>query len=137
MIALSIAAVAVNNIRPFLGTHSWLLVFVFGLFHGLGFANVLAPLGGGGGNRVSALLGFNVGVELGQLVIILAVFPLLYLLRNWVGYRRVMMQAGSAALIAVSSFWFVERTVDIPFLSADTFASTAGPASSVEIRNAS
>ena len=121
VIALSIAAVAVNNIRPFLRSSSWLLVFVFGLFHGLGFANVLAPLGGGGGNRVAALLGFNVGVEIGQLAIILAVFPVLYLIRNWAGYRRVVLQTASAALVAVSCFWFIERTVDVPFLSSDTF----------------
>ena len=129
VIALSIAAVAVNNIRPFLRSSSWLLVFIFGLFHGLGFANVLAPLGGGGGNRIAALLGFNVGVELGQLVIILAVFPLLYWIRDWAGYRRVVLQTASVALIAISCFWFVERTVDIPFLSAKTFglASTYGP----------
>lgn len=129
VIAASIAAVAVNNIRPFLRSKSWLLVFVFGLFHGLGFANVLAPLGGGGGNRVSALLGFNVGVEIGQLVIILVVFPLLYWLRNWVGYRRLVLQTASVALIAISCYWFVERTVDIPFLSADMFASTASASS--------
>lgn len=130
VIALSIAAVAVNNIRPFLRSGSWLLVFVFGLFHGLGFANVLAPLGGGGGNRVAALLGFNVGVEIGQLAIILAVFPLLYLLRNWAGYRRVVLQTASAALVAVSCFWFIERTMDIPFLSSESFKFAVSAASS-------
>jgi hypothetical protein len=120
IIALSIAAVALNNIWPFLRSGSWLLVFVFGLFHGLGFANVLAPLGGGGGNQVAALLGFNVGVEIGQLAIILAVFPLLYWLRNWGGYRRVVLQTASAALVAISCFWFIERTIDVPFLSSET-----------------
>jgi hypothetical protein len=129
VIALSIAAVAANNIRPFLRSKSWLLVFVFGLFHGLGFANVLAPLGGGGGNKIAALLGFNVGVEIGQLVIILVVFPLLYWLRTWVGYRRLVLQTASVALIAISCYWFLERTVDIPFLSADMFASASSASS--------
>ncbi len=106
------------------------MVFVFGLFHGLGFASVLEPLGVSGGSKTAALLGFNVGVELGQLAIILVVFPLLFFLRNWVGYRPLVLKGGSIALILVSSFWFVERTIDVPFVSAKTFglASLVAPA---------
>jgi hypothetical protein len=123
IIALSITVVAVNILRPFLDERVWIVVFVFGLFHGLGFANVLAPLGVSGPSRTAALLGFNVGVELGQLVIILAVFPLLFLLRNWSGYRSWVLLLGSVVLLLLSSYWFIERTVDVPFLSADMFKS--------------
>lgn len=125
VIALSIAVVALNVLWPFLKQNVWIVVFVFGLFHGLGFASVLEPLGVSGGSKTAALLGFNVGVELGQLAIILIVFPLLFLLRNWVGYRPLVLKGGSIALILVSSFWFVERTIDVPFVSAKTFGLAA------------
>jgi hypothetical protein len=130
VIALSIAVVALNVLWPFLNHNVWIVVFVFGLFHGLGFASVLEPLGVSGGSKTAALLGFNVGVELGQLAIILVVFPLLFVLRNWGGYRPLILKGGSIALILVSSFWFVERTIDVPFISAKTFglASLGSPA---------
>ncbi len=62
-----------------------LAVMVFGLFHGLGFANVLEPLGVSGPSRTAALLGFNVGVELGQLAVVAVAWPMLQWLRkrNW------------------------------------------------------
>ena len=93
----------------------------FGLFHGLGFANVLAPLGLSGAVEVRRCWVLTSALELGQLALILAVFPLLFLLRKWSGYRPLVLQAGSVALLLVASFWFFERTIDIPFLSADTF----------------
>jgi hypothetical protein len=119
IIAISIAIVALNNLYPFLRGKTWLIVFVFGLFHGFGFANVLAPLGVNPQSTVSALLGFNVGVEIGQIAIVLVVFPILFFLRDWSLYRTRVLQLASLALIAISMFWFVERTVNVPFLSAD------------------
>lgn len=122
IIAISIAVVALNNLYPFLRGKSWLIVFFFGLFHGLGFANVLAPLGVSPQSTTSALLGFNLGVELGQIAIVLLVFPLLYLAREQAAYRTVFLKLSSFALIGISLFWFVERTVDVPFVSADMFS---------------
>ena len=94
----------------------WLLVFVFGLFHGLGFANVLAPLGGGGGNRVAALLGFNVGVEIGQLSVILVAAIVAYAVRRWLrdpagvaGYRSWIVRPGSALIGLTGIWWGVTR----------------------------
>jgi hypothetical protein len=111
VIALSIIVVALDNIFPFFHSRIWLVVFVFGLFHGLGFANVLSPLGIERNSLLTALVGFNVGVEIGQLAIIAICFPLLYLLRTWTHYRLVVLGFGSAALIVISTSWFVERTL--------------------------
>ncbi len=108
-IAISITAAALNNLFGLFRGRIWMLVFGFGLFHGLGFANVLAPLGVEKGSLLTALVGFNVGVELGQLVIIGAVFPVLYAIRGWRSYQFQVVGVGSVALIVVSMAWFVER----------------------------
>jgi hypothetical protein len=113
VIAASIIVVALNNIFPLFNRRIWLVVFAFGLFHGLGFANVLAPLGAERNSLLTALIGFNLGVEIGQLAIITLVFPLLYLCRKWRYYQPVVMRFGSLLLIAVASYWLVERTVGI------------------------
>lgn len=109
VIAASIAVAALHNIFPVYIKRMGALVFFFGLFHGFGFANVLAPLTLQKSSLVASLFGFNVGVELGQLVIICMVFPLLYLLRNWRGYDLVILKIGSTGLIVISSIWFVKR----------------------------
>lgn len=113
VIALSIAVAAVNNLYPFIANRTWTIVFVLGLFHGFGFANVLDPLGAQGSSLVPALAGFNIGVEIGQMIVVLAAFPVLYLIRQLPVYKPVVLQAGSVALIAVAGFWFVERTFDV------------------------
>lgn len=113
VIALSIAIAAVNNLYPFVANRTWSIVFFLGLFHGFGFANVLDPLGAQGHSLVAALSGFNIGVEIGQLIVVLAAFPILYLIRRLPVYKPLVLQAGSVALIAVAGFWFVERTFDV------------------------
>lgn len=109
VIAASIAVAALHNLFPVYIKHMGALVFFFGLFHGFGFANVLAPLTLQTSSLVPSLFGFNVGVELGQLAIICMVFPLLFLLRNWRGYDTVVLKIGSIGLITISSLWFVKR----------------------------
>ncbi len=114
LIALSIAVTAWGNLRPYFeGRAVWLIIFGFGLFHGFGFASVLAPLGLNPSTLVAGLLGFNIGVELGQIAIIAVSFPILYALRRTPIYRPVVLQAGSVALIAISLFWFVERSMHV------------------------
>ena len=113
VIALSIAIAAVNNLYPFIANRTWSIVFFLGLFHGFGFANVLDPLGAQGHSLVAALAGFNIGVEIGQLIVVLAAFPVLYLIRRLRLYKPVVLQAGSVALIAIAGFWFFERTFDV------------------------
>ncbi|MEM9547607.1 MAG: HupE/UreJ family protein [Bacteroidota bacterium] len=111
LIALSIALAAWHNIRPIF-KKDWLIAFGFGLFHGFGFASVLGDIGLTGEYMVLSLLGFNLGVELGQLAIICVIFPILFFLRNTKYYARILVY-GSLFLIVVSMYWFVERAFDI------------------------
>lgn len=109
VIAISIAVVALGNLLPRFHMHSWKVVFVFGLFHGFGFANVLEPLGLDPTRKAIGLFAFNVGVELGQLVIVLLLFPLFFLVREKPAYRIVGLQLGSVGLILLALYWFGER----------------------------
>jgi len=108
-IAASVAIAALNGIRPFLPGRAWRIAFAFGLLHGLGFARYLAELGLPAAARVSALLAFNLGVELGQLVVVAACLPLLLWLGRRRFYRRGLQVPASATIAAVASLWFVER----------------------------
>ncbi|MCB9594933.1 MAG: HupE/UreJ family protein [Sandaracinaceae bacterium] len=82
---------------------------VFGLFHGFGFAGALAEGGLPAGSAFGALLGFNVGVELGQLAIVLLAWPLLAWLASDERRRVPAIQLGSAVGVAAGTFWFVTR----------------------------
>ena len=81
VIAASIIVAAISNIRGNLDTKRWVMAFGFGLIHGFGFASVLADLGLPQNALVTALIGFNVGVELGQLAIVAVFLPLAFWLR--------------------------------------------------------
>jgi hypothetical protein len=88
-----------------------LVVFGFGLLHGLGFASVLGEIGLEPGRFVTGLIGFNIGVELGQLAVIAGAFLLVGLwfgTRPW--YRRAIQIPASVAIAIVGGYWFVERT---------------------------
>ncbi len=112
VIAISIALAALHNIRPMFVNKEWLLAFGFGLFHGFGFAGLLTELGLDRSNRIASLLGFNIGIELGQMVIILLIFPALFLLRRTRSYLGVMY-VGSVALALVALGWALERVFDL------------------------
>lgn len=109
VIALSIILVAVNTISPKFRDKTWLVIFIFGLFHGLGFASVMSELPFRMMYLVKVLIGFNIGVELGQLAIVAAVFPVIFLLRHARLYTPVILKGGSIAIAAVACYWFVER----------------------------
>jgi len=112
-IALSVVLAALNNIWPLVHGRRWAVAFGFGLIHGFGFASVLADLGLPRDALLLALVGFNVGVELGQLAIIAAFLPLAFALRDrWI-YRRVVFVGGSAAIALVAALWLVERALDV------------------------
>jgi hypothetical protein len=110
VIALSIAIAALHNLWPTARVNEAAIAFVFGLFHGFGFASVLGSLGLGTDHLVLSLLGFNVGVEIGQVVIIAAVFPLLFLTRRLRVYK-LAFRLGSVGLIAIGLLWVMERSV--------------------------
>ena len=111
VIALSIAFVAAENLapRPAVGRR-WLVSFAFGLVHGFGFSSALRELGLGRENLVVSLLSFNVGVELGQALVIAALLPLLALLRR-TRWKSWAIAGSSAAILAVGVILFVERLV--------------------------
>jgi len=110
-IAASVIITAINNIYPFLKTSRWVLTFVFGLIHGLGFAAVLGKLSLGTAGLFTSLLGFNIGVEIGQLVIVAAWFPIAYSLRATFVYRQLIYKYGSSVIAVVAGFWLYERIV--------------------------
>jgi hypothetical protein len=112
-IALSVVLAALNNLWPLVHERRWLVAFGFGLIHGFGFASVLADLGLPRQALLLALVGFNVGVELGQLAIISAFLPLAYAMRATWGYRRVVFVGGSAAIALIASIWLIERAFDV------------------------
>jgi hypothetical protein len=113
MIALSILAVVVDNFYSYLGRFKWTAVFVFGLFHGLGFASVLENMTVDFHAKVLALLGFNIGVEIGQLAIVLVVFPVLYIARNY-KYQNLLLRPASAVIGIVAAWWLIQRSLDLP-----------------------
>lgn len=88
----------------------WFVAFVFGLIHGFGFAGLLQEIGLPPDRVLPALLGFNLGVELGQLALVALAWPLLrWLLR---GPRRALWaQVGSVPVLAAGLFWFLERSL--------------------------
>lgn len=114
IIAISIALAAIHNITPIFKGREWVIAFLFGLFHGFGFASVLGEKGLGGDYMVLSLFGFNVGVEFGQIAIILLAFPILFLLRKSIIYPK-LITFGSMLLILISLYWFVERAFDVEF----------------------
>lgn len=89
------------------------LVFAFGLIHGFGFGSALADLGGEGRPALAALLGFNLGVELGQLAALAVAFPLLWALRATRPYRAALQPALAAAIVVAGLGWFVQRALDL------------------------
>ncbi|MBT8086849.1 MAG: HupE/UreJ family protein [Gammaproteobacteria bacterium] len=113
VIAASIAIAAVDVFYPVLGKRIVLVIFLFGLFHGAGFASVILSMNIHPDYVVWTLLFFNVGVELGQLAIVFVVFPLLYLIRSDTRYLRFGMPATASVLIAIAAYWFIERAFDV------------------------
>jgi len=113
VIALSIAVAALNVAWPVLGQKTWKLAFAFGLIHGFGFASVLGDLTSGVSDMAVALAGFNLGVELGQLGLLVLGFPVLYLLSRWRVYQRALVPAMLLVVASTSLFWAVERAASI------------------------
>jgi HupE / UreJ protein len=111
VIAASIIVAALNNIFPKVTEGRWRIAFAFGLLHGFGFASVLADMGLPPGARLISLVAFNLGVEIGQLAVVLAVMPLAYAVRATVFYRRTVMQWGSSAIAGLALVWLVQRAV--------------------------
>ncbi len=115
-IALSVVLAALNNLKPLVAERRWAVAFAFGLIHGFGFAGVLGDLGLPQGALLLALVGFNLGVELGQLAIVCAFLPLAYALRDSWFYRRIVFAGGSATIALLASIWLTERAFNLKLL---------------------
>ena len=113
VIAASVVLAALNNLRGTVDRRRWVMAFVFGLVHGFGFASVLADLGLPQGALALALVGFNVGVELGQLAIVAVFLPIAFALRATSFYRVGVVRFGSLLVAALASWWFIERAFDL------------------------
>jgi hypothetical protein len=110
-IAVSVLVAAANNLHPIILGRTWMVAFGFGLVHGFGFATVLTELGLPAGALAAALVGFNLGVEAGQLAIVTLFLPLAYLARASWAYQRIVLVGGSAAIILIAGLWILERAV--------------------------
>ena len=117
-IAASVVLAAVNNLYPVVERKRWLVAFTFGLIHGFGFASVLTELGLPKDALVLSLLGFNLGVEIGQLAIVAVFLPLAYMLRNTVLYRKGVFVGGSILTMLVALVWLAERVFNLKLISA-------------------
>jgi HupE/UreJ protein len=117
-IALSVVLAALNNVLPVVASGRWIAAFGFGLLHGFGFAGALNDLGLPAGSLALSLAGFNLGVEAGQLAIVLVFLPLAFALRSTWAYRRLVCGGGSIAIAAVASVWLVERAFDVGVIGA-------------------
>ncbi|HWI77863.1 MAG TPA: HupE/UreJ family protein [Ramlibacter sp.] len=112
-IAASVVFAALNNLKGTIEKRRWVMAFVFGLVHGFGFASVLVDLGLPKDALVLALVGFNSGVEVGQMAIVVAFVPIAFWLRTTRFYRKGVLTAGSVLVALVASWWFIQRAFDI------------------------
>ncbi|MEH7010823.1 HupE/UreJ family protein [Neobacillus niacini] len=108
LIALSIIYVAVENIWAKTNKWRWLVTFFFGLIHGFGFAEIL--IGKLSEKITVPLLSFNLGVEIGQVVILILVSPLIWYLRKF-RWQKQMVYSTSAIISLIGFYWFFERMI--------------------------
>ena len=112
VIAASIIATALHNLHPIVVNREWMIAFVFGLFHGMGFASLVSGLDVNQTTKMVSLLGRNVGIEIGQTFVVLLVFPGLFLLRRtrWYAPGFVVVSLG---LAFVAFGWMLERIFQV------------------------
>ncbi|ADJ27833.1 HupE/UreJ family protein [Nitrosococcus watsonii] len=116
-IALTVVVAALNNLYPLGWGRQWMIAFALGLIHGFGFAGVLTDLGLADGTMASALAGFNLGVETGQLAIVALFIPLAFVLRETWFYRQAVLRGGSLAVAGIALVWLLERSLGVVVLS--------------------
>ena len=112
-IAASVALAALNNIYLWFVQRRVWFAFGFGLIHGMGIASVLLNMGLPGAQRLSALLGFNLGVEAGQLAIVALVLPFIVGLSRYRFYPPLAMKFGSLSIVVIALVWLAERSLDV------------------------
>ena len=141
LIALSVLVAALDNLRPMLPGPRWPVVALFGVVHGFGFAGPLQDLGLRRGELALPLLGFNLGVEMGQLALVALLLPLAVAFRGRRVYRIAVVGGGSAVVAVLALAWTLQRAFDLPpdrsalapasTTSRNAYQSLAGPAGAV------
>ena len=111
-IALSIMISAALNLQTRIQWSQWKLAFIFGLIHGMGFANGLRELGLSQTYFIETVLAFNVGVELGQIAAVVAVGIPIILLARQARTKQLVMTYGSWGVLLISGIWLVQRLMD-------------------------
>lgn len=108
-IAISVVLAALNNVFVVVRAERWLAAFALGLLHGFGFSSTLSDLGLSRSALVPTLLGFNLGVEIGQAGVVALFVPLAFVGRRSTFYRVWMMGLGSAIIAVLAAIWLYER----------------------------
>lgn len=116
VIALSVVLAAINNLYPMWQERGWMVAFGFGLIHGFGFAGALTDLGLQSGGLAWPLIGFNAGVELGQLAIVSVFLPVAFWMRSGWFYPRVALQGGSVAIALLATAWTIQRVFELQWI---------------------
>lgn len=110
LVALSVLFAGLNNLVPMAERRAlFALAWVFGLIHGTAIAGALLELGLPTSGRLLALLGFNLGVEAAQLLLVAVLVPLAFALRNWRGYAPLVLWPGSVLVALAGLIWFINR----------------------------
>ena len=105
LIAVSIVITALDNIRPFIPAPRAAVAAFFGIIHGFGFASALGVLQLTGAGLAVALVGFNLGIELAQVAVVLIALPILYL----AGKGQLILRLGSFAAVCIGLYWVWQR----------------------------
>jgi hypothetical protein len=116
-IAASVVLAALNNVVPVVRADRWLAAFALGLLHGFGFSSTLADLGLSGAALIPTLVGFNMGVEIGQGAIVALFVPLAFAARKTAAYRWGALQLGSIVIAIIAAIWFCERAFSLILIS--------------------
>lgn len=114
-IAFSIAWVAAQSVFQNRNKKHWKTACFFGFVHGLAFASALSEFHLRGGLLLKALVGFNVGVELGQAFIVLLVFPIVYAISLSTKIKKIVIPVANSVIVIVSTYWFMERVLQLSY----------------------
>jgi hypothetical protein len=117
LIAVSVFVAAIDNLRPFLPGPRWMTAAAFGLVHGFGLAGPLQELGLRGAALALPLFAFNLGVEAGQLTIVVVLLPAALFARRAAAYRRWIVRPVSAGVALLATAWTLERALALPLIS--------------------
>lgn len=115
-IAASVLLAAALNFWPAAPLRRWQAAFGFGLVHGFGFASAVAELGLGGRSLLPTLVGFNLGVEIGQLAVVAALLPLGLACSRRAWYGPVVVRGGSVLIGVLALAWLIERAFGLRLL---------------------